>query len=62
MSGPCSYPAGDKREQNRLNEMMCDRHKDCTPASPVGKDLEHEFVTTRMWLLKRNRLRTGKTI
>lgn len=62
MSGPCSYPARDKREWEKLNEMVCDSHKNCWPHLPVGDErTKHVFVTLRVWLVKRNKLRTGKT-
>ncbi len=69
MAGPCSYPAQDRAEHARHNEIICDIHTNrdfvCDPAGPkMGKDgdeLEHVWVTRRLWLAKRNRLTTGKT-
>jgi len=71
MSGPCSLPNGNRDEWNRHNEIVCDIHltdgkgSTCTPATPKmggkGEEIAHVFVTYRVWLLKRNRLRTGKT-
>lgn len=57
MSGPCSQPDGDKRRHEELNEIVCDIHFNCD----MDVDKKHEFITYRMWLLKRNKLRTGKT-
>lgn len=75
MSGPCSYPAGDKAEWESHNELVCDLHmnagrNNCTPDWPVQGyskkigyyDIEHVFVTRRVWLGKRGKLRTGKTV
>lgn len=84
MSGPCSYPAGNKAEWERLNENVCDLHHGitlgrrndgslikatCKPGNVFVRknkkgeavELEHDFITLRMWLAKRNKLRTGKT-
>lgn len=58
MSGPCSQPDGDKRRHEELNEIVCDIHFNCD----MDVDKKHEFITYRMWLLKRNKLRTGKTV
>jgi hypothetical protein len=58
MAGPCSQPDGDKRRWNELNEIVCDIHYHCD----MDKNKRHEFITYRMWLLKRNRLHTGKTV
>lgn len=57
MSGPCSQPDGDKRRWDELNEIVCDIHFHCG----MEADKKHEYMTYRMWLAKRNRLRTGKT-
>lgn len=66
MSGPCSLPNGNRAEWLRLNEQVCNIHHSantpCVPGRPKkGKEIAHEFVTLRVWLAKRNRLRTGKT-
>jgi len=70
MPGPCSNPQGDKAEWERLNEKVCNIHKHCWPHLPyIGYDkttktyydVEHEFITNRLWLVQRNKLRTGKT-
>lgn len=65
MSGPISYPFGNKSEWMRLNETVCNIHhgrKPCLPAAPVGdEDTKHEWVSLRMYLIDRNRLQTGKT-
>lgn len=57
MSGPCSYPEGDKRRHEELNEIVCDVHFTCN----MDPEKDHEFITYRLWLLKRGRLVTGKT-
>ena len=73
MSGPCSFPAGSKSEWESHSELVCEFHSGnfwCTPDRMVrGFDkksgeyyeLNHEFVTRRRYLAKRNKLRTGKT-
>lgn len=65
MPGPCSMPNGSKTEWLNLNEIVCNLHKDCTPANRVvgkgDKEVVHDFSTRRIWLSRRNRLRTGKT-
>ena len=65
MPGPCSLPAGSRAEWLNHNEVICNMHNDCTPGSPKtsknGEVIVHDFVTRRVWLAKRNRLRTGKT-
>lgn len=57
MSGPCSLPNGDKSRWEEMNEIVCDIHFRCD--GDVEK--RHELITYRMWLAKRNKLRTGKT-
>lgn len=57
MSGPCSFPNGDKRRFEELNEIVCDVHFNCD----MDADKTHDYITYRIWLLRRNRLRTGKT-
>lgn len=61
--GPCSLPDGDKRRYDELNEIVCDIHYTCNGAefNKDGEPVAHEFITYRLWLAKRNRLRTGKT-
>jgi len=69
MAGPCSYPAQDRAEYRRHDEIICDTHTnrdfECAPHNPKtgkgGEELEHVWVTRRVWLAKRNRLTTGKT-
>lgn len=58
MPGPCSQPDGDKRRWEELNEIVCDIHFNCD----MDEDKSHELITYRMWLARRNRLRTGKTV
>lgn len=57
MSGPCSFPSGDKSRWEELNEIVCDFHFNCN----MDEEKDHNFITYRMWLAKRNRLHTGKT-
>lgn len=69
MAGPCSYPAQDRAEHARHNDIVCDIHTFpewvCDPVAPKmgrdGEELKHVWVTRRVWLAKRNRLTTGKT-
>jgi len=62
MPGPCSNPNGDKRQWDEHNTQVCNIHQYCWPDSPKGDaDTKHEFVTTRVWLAQRKKLRTGKT-
>jgi len=63
MSGPCSQPDGDKRRWNELNEIVCNNHFHCEMelVNKKGEPVVHDYITYRMWLAKRNRLRTGKT-
>lgn len=58
MSGPCSLPTGDKRRYEELNEIVCDIHFHCD----MDEEKTHDYITYRVWLLRRNRLRTGKTV
>lgn len=62
MPGPCSFPTGDKSEWEEHNKLICVVHKYCYPGlkNPDYKST-CEFVTTRVWLAQRKRLRTGKT-
>lgn len=64
MAGPCSQPAGDKSRWNELNDIVCDKHFHCTMeiVDKKGNIVEHDYITYRMWLARRNRLRTGKTV
>ena len=57
MAGPCSMPAQDKMRWNEMNEIVCDIHFKCD----MDEEKPHEYITYRMWLMRRNRLRTGKT-
>lgn len=58
MSGPCSTPDGDKRRHEELNQIVCDIHFNCD----MDASKKHEYITLRLWLAKRNKLRTGKTV
>lgn len=58
MPGPCSQPAGDKTRWEELNEIVCDMHFNCK----MDADKAHDYITYRVWLLRRNHLRTGKTV
>lgn len=58
MVGPCSQPDGDKRRWVELNQIVCDIHFHCD----MGEEKTHDYITYRMWLARRNRLRTGKTV
>lgn len=64
MSGPCSYPAQDKRVWEEMNEIVCDVHFKCEMAAvdKNGNAIKHDYITYRTWLLRRNKLRTGKTL
>ncbi len=61
--GPCSVYS-DKARYEELNEIVCDVHFHCKMEEfdKDGKPVKHEYVTYRVWLLRRNRLRTGKTV
>jgi hypothetical protein len=72
MPGPCSMPAGNKAEWDRHNSTVCNLHSnsnfECTPDHrKMGRnsggqiEIAHEWVTLRVWLSLRNKLRTGKT-
>lgn len=68
MSGPCSMPNGDKSSWAEHYTLICDIHKYCYPDRRVmGRnsggaiEIAHQWVTLREWLIKRNKLRTGKT-
>jgi hypothetical protein len=58
MAGPCSQPDGNYSRWLELNDVVCDIHFNCD----MDVEKNHDFITYRMWLLKRNRLRTGKTV
>lgn len=55
--GPCSQPDGDKRRWEELNEIVCNIHFKCV----MEANKKHEYVTLRVWLANRGKLRTGKT-
>jgi hypothetical protein len=63
MPGPNSLPNGDKRRWDELNEIVCDVHFYCKMEEfdAKGKPVTHDYITYRVWLLRRNRLTTGKT-
>lgn len=56
MPGPCSNPAG-AYSWDELNEIVCDSHFNCD----MSKKHQHDYITYREWLARRNKLRTGKT-
>jgi len=58
MPGPCSMPAQDKKRWEEMNEIVCDIHFNCD----MDVDKTHDYIAYRVWLLRRNRLRTGKTL
>lgn len=58
MSGPISLPNGPKSYWEELNEIVCDVHFTCD----MDPEKAHDFITYRVWLARRNRLRTGKTM
>lgn len=60
MAGPNSVPAGDKALYERLTEFVCVKHTDCVGDKATEKS-PCEWLSRREWLLKSNRLRTGKT-
>ena len=47
-----------------MNEIVCDVHFHCNMEEFDKNDrpVKHDYITYRVWLLRRNRLRTGKTI
>lgn len=57
MAGPNSLPSGPKSRWEELNDIVCDIHFSCD----MDAEKHHEYITYRQWLLKRNRLVTGKT-
>ncbi len=63
MAGPVSLPEGNKARWNELNEIVCDKHYHCNMAveDKDGNPVTHDYVTYRVWLMRRNRLRTGKS-
>jgi hypothetical protein len=64
MPGPVSLPEGNKARWNELNEIVCDMHFACNMAThdKDGNIISHDYITYRQWLLRRNRLTTGKTV
>ena len=64
MSGPVSLPDGDKSRWEELNEIVCDKHFVCNmeQLNSKGEPVAHDYITFRVWLMRRNRLRTGKTV
>lgn len=66
MAGPCSLPNGGRREYDEQWILVCDIHRECYPDhcqefDRHGNEIKHDFISQRLWLLKRNRLKTGKT-
>lgn len=63
MAGPCSMPNQDKKSWEEMNEIVCDVHFHCKMEEfdKHGNVVRHDYVPYRVWLLRRNRLRTGKT-
>lgn len=63
MPGPNSLPSGDKRRYEELNQIVCNIHFECDMREydKHGDTVTHEYITYRLWLLNRNKLRTGKT-
>lgn len=59
MPGPNSAPNGDTRiVRGHINEeFRCDKHRECNQTSK-----ECNIIPLRVWLQKRNLLRTGKTV
>ena len=60
MPGPLSLPSGDKQFDCELRQSRCDIHKECWGEKGTKKN-PCVMIPFREWLLKRNRLRTGKT-
>lgn len=60
MAGPNSFPAGDRAEHARLMEEVCLAHTNCVGDKATEKK-PCVWVTRREWLLRGNRLVTGKT-
>jgi hypothetical protein len=60
MSGPLSVPCGDKQFYNELRSPKCDKHDKCWGGKGTKKN-PCVMISTREWLLRRNRLATGKT-
>jgi hypothetical protein len=63
MPGPCSLPDGPKSKWLEMNEIVCNNHYECDMAAvdKKGNPVVHDYITYRVWLLRRNRLTTGKT-
>jgi hypothetical protein len=63
MPGPCSQPDGPKSRWEELNEIVCNTHFVCWEGKGELKQFYPcELLTYREWLIKRNKLRTGKTL
>lgn len=64
MPGPVSLPEGSKSRWDELNQIVCDVHFRCNMEEfdKNGRPVKHDYITYRVWLMRRNRLRTGKTI
>lgn len=66
MPGPVSLPQGNssKYSWDELNEVVCDRHFHCKMEEfdKDGWPVTHDYITFRIWLAKRGRLTTGKTV
>lgn len=64
MSGPCSYPAQNRAVWEEMNEIVCDIHFHCNmqQEDKNGKPVKHDYITYRIWLARRKKLRTGKTL
>ena len=62
MPGPCSNPSGEY-SWFVLNEIVCDIHFNCNmqEVDKKGNKINHDYITYREWLFRRNKLRTGKT-
>lgn len=57
MTGPCSMPEGNKSRWEEMNEIVCNIHFNCD----MDANKTHEYITYREWLIRRSKLRTGKT-
>jgi hypothetical protein len=60
MAGPNSVPSGDKALYERLTQFVCIAHNDCV-GDKASEKKPCVWVTRREWLLRGNRLVTGKT-
>lgn len=63
MSGPCSLPEGNRTRWEEMNEIVCNIHFNChmQDVDAKGKEVIHDYITYRVWLARRKKLRTGKT-